>query len=505
MKFIEENSFSPVLGLTCILFLFSACQPQPMSLPTVTATLSLAPTPTPSPEPQIDCSEVERLPNDSVEAQQIVEEFVLNFKEQQPTEYMGMAILGRVDRLGEWAVIQGSISGDDKNILVVHRTSEGYQLVEEYLVTPSLAADGGSNKRITQYFLEKLPEAPQALFTCLEQTWFPGRQARPTEPPHAYQLIYIGTDNGNTTGTTEINAIPFDGSEPRLVLSAEMMVMGLVLSPDGEQLAFWGCPGAIAFDCIPPEEDLDVWAVNWDGSDLRNLTEGSAANDAHPSWSPDGRQIVFESDRSGTLQLYVMNADGSQPRALTDNALQNGEPKWSPDGKWIAYHCRQGFNTSICVISPEGQPAGGMISGTEPIWSPLTVEGGLHLAFLCFQGSHSDICTARLDGLGLVNLTNTPSDEHSPAWSPDGKWLAFVSNRHDDIDIYKICVTCPGELFTVRLTEEPRAAGWPVWSPDGNWLAYADVPGQTLMLVKADRSGVKFLAGDIFNPPIWRP
>jgi TolB protein len=368
-----------------------------------------------------------------------------------------------------------------------------------------MVEDTGSDKRITQYFLEKLPDAPRALFTCLEQTWFPGRQARPTEPPHAYQLVYIGTDNGNTDGVTEIRAIPFDGSDSRLVLSAPMMIIGLVLSQDGEQLAFWGCPGSIAHDCIPPEEDLDVWAVNWDGSNLRNLTDDSVANDANPDWSPDGKQIVFDSDRLGTPQLYIMNADGSSPKALTDDAFQNTEPKWSPDGKWIAYHCRQGFETQICVITPDGENVAEPIPGTMPVWSPSNVEGGIYLAFLCFYGTQSDICTVQPDGSNVVNLTDNPADEHSPAWSPDGKWMAFVSNRGQDVDIYKVCLTCLGDFTAIRLTDEVRGADWPTWSPDRRWVAYWDVIGQTLMMVKPDRSDVHFVAAGVFSPPLWRP
>ena len=377
---------------------------------------------------EADCAAVERLQNDSVEAQQILEEFIRNFKKEHPTEYMGMAVLDRVNRLGEWVVVQGSVSGDDRNIIIVHLASQGYQLVEDYLVTPAFAAEEPET-RVTQYFLGKLPDAPRALFTCLEQTWFSGWQARPTEQPHAYQLVYIGTDNDNTDGVTEIHAIPFDGSEPRLILNAPMMIIDLVLSPDGEQFAFLGCPGSIAFDCVPTEEDLDVWAVNWDGSNLRNLTEGSAANDAHPSWSPNREKIVFDSDRSGIPQLYIMNADGGNPRAITDDSLRNTEPKWSPDGKWIAYHCSQGIDNRICVVSPDGEPAGEAIAGTEPVWSPPNLESGLRLAFHCFEGAQSDICTVRPDGSDLVNLMNSPSDEHSPAWSPDGKWMAFISNR----------------------------------------------------------------------------
>jgi leucine-rich repeat protein SHOC2 len=449
----------------------------------------------------VDCTAVERLPNDSVEAQQILEEFIQNFKKEHPTEYMGMAVLDRVDQLGEWAVVQGSVSGDDGNIIVVRQTSQGYQLEEQYLVIPAPDFEE-PEKRVTQYFLKKLPDAPPALFTCLEQTWFPGQEARPTKPPHAYQLVYMGTDNGNTDGVTEIHAIPFDGSEPRLLLSAPMMIIDLVLSPDGEQLAFWGCPGAIAYDCIPPEEDLDVWAVNWDGSNLRNLTENSAANDAHPSWSPHGEQLVFDSDRSGIPQLFIMNADGGNPRAITDDSLRNTEPKWSPDGKWIAYHCSQGINNRICVVSPDGEPAGESIEGTEPVWSPAGVES-VQLAFLCFQDLQSDTCTARPDSSDRINLTNYRADEHSPAWSPDGNWLAFVSNRGDDVDVYKICVTCPGEPMAIRLTDKPSTAGWPTWSPDGSRVGY--VSAETLMLVNADRSDATYLASGVFGPPIWKP
>ena len=429
MKVSNKSSFwLPLELMNLIPFIFFAYQSAPAATaePTIIETPSLAPSP--ESDPIGGCSAVKCLSNDSIEAQQVLEEFIQNFKKEHPTEYMGMAVLDRVDRLGEWAVVQGSVSGDDRNILVVHRTSQEYQLVEEHLVVPAMEEDEGSNKRITQYFLEKVPDAPEQLLTCLEQTCFLGREARPTEPPHAYQLVYTGTDNGNTDGITEVYAIPFDGSEPRLILSAPMMINELVLSSDGEQFAFWGCPGSIAFDCVPPEEDLDVWAVNWDGSRLRNLTEGSVANDAHLSWSPDSKQIVFYSNRSGNPQLYIMNADGSSPKPLTDDALQNTEPKWSSDGKWIAYYCRQGFDIQICVISPDGQPAWQPISGTEPVWSPLNREGGVHLAFLCFKQMQSDICMVEPDGSNLINLTNNPAYEHSPAWSLDGNWVAFVSN-----------------------------------------------------------------------------
>jgi hypothetical protein len=450
----------------------------------------------------VNCSTVERLPPDSAEAQQIMEELIQNFREQHPTEAMGMAILHRVDHLGEWAVVTGSVVGEGKDIIAVRQTPQGYQIAEHYHISVPLESPEDLEKRVIEPFLERLPEAPDALFTCLDRAWLLAVGSE-TEPPGIYQLAYIGTSDNTTEGLTEINTIQSDGSNHTVLLSEAMLILGLVSSPEGEKIAFWGCPGNLANDCSPGE-DLDVWVVNWDGSNLSNLTEDSAANESHPDWSPNGQQLVFDSDSSGNSQLYIMYSDGSNPRALTDEPGQNKEPKWSPDGQWIAYHCMLGSETRICIVSPDGQPAGSPISGTTPVWSPSGSVGGMRLAFLCFQDGYSDICTARPDGSEMAKLTSSPADEHTLAWSPDGNWLAFVSNRDDDVDVYKICVTCPGESAAIRLTDEPRPAGWPAWSPNGGRVAYVDLGGQDLLLVNADRSDAMYLASGVFSPPVWQ-
>jgi len=492
-------------------------QPTQAPLASPSHTYSPAPTPTSAETPTLtpsqdlggDCTSIERLPPESAEARQILEEFVANYKEQYPTEYMGMAILHRVDRLGEWAVVTGSVVGEGKDVIAVRQTPQGYQIAERYIITAPLESFDEPEMLVPEYFLGKLPEAPQALFKCLDQTWLLA-VGYPSEPSGVYQLAYVGTDDFTTEGVTEINTIQSDGSNPNVLLHEPMLILGLVPSPDGERIAFWGCPGSLANDCtLGEDEDLDVWAVNWDGSNLVNLTKDSKQDDSHPDWSPDGKQIVFDSRRSGKALIYVMRADGSNVRQVTGEEGDKLEPKWSPDGKWIAYHCSQasetGMETRICVVSPDGQPAGELIAGTAPVWSPNSLEGGVRLAFLCFQDSQSDICTVRPDGSELANLTDSPDDEHSPAWSPDGNWLAFVSNRGDDIDVYKACATCPGEPVAVRLTDEPRAVGWPAWSPDGGQLAYVNTGGQDLLLVNADRSDATYLVSGVFSPPIWRP
>lgn len=120
---------------------------------------------------QVDCSQIEYLAVDSAEAQEIVEQFTLNFKEQNPTEYMGMAILQGVDRLGEWALVQGSVSGEAKDVIVAQQTEQGFQIAERYIITAPLMSFDDGETRVVNYFLEKLPEAPPELFNCLDQSW----------------------------------------------------------------------------------------------------------------------------------------------------------------------------------------------------------------------------------------------------------------------------------------------------------------------------------------------
>jgi Tol biopolymer transport system component len=471
--------------------------------PTFSPTITSLPPAQPTGEFNEDCSPIEHLALDAPEAQQIVAEFVANYKAQFPTEYMGMAILHSVDRLGEWAVIQGSVSGEGMDVIAARLTPQGYQIAGRYTITAPLESFDSPKTIVPGYFLKNLPEAPPALFTCLDQSWLlglaPGEEATPPVEKFG-ELAYLSAKDGSTQGQTGLFTIRTDGSQPVLLFSGELLIVDLAASPDGQWIALAACPGSLANDCLP-DRDLDIMLISWEGGEVQTLT-GSPGNDRHPSWSPDGK-ITFDSDRSGTTQIYIMNADGSDQHAVTNPPGLNTEPKWSPDGAWIAYHCQQGGELRICLVTPEGELAENAIAGTTPVWSPLDQEGGVRLAYLCFQGSHSDLCTVRPDGSEWANLTISPADEHNPAWSPNGNWLAFVSNRGGEVDIYKVCATCPGLPEAVRLTDEPQSAGWPAWSPDGSRLAF--VSGQTLMLVNPDRSGLTYLVDQVFLPPIWRP
>ncbi len=314
------------------------------------------------------------------------------------------------------------------------------------------------------------------------------------------KLAFLAAEDGATELNTELYTILSDGSNLNLLVSEPMLLLHLTASPDGKQIAMWGCPGSISSDC-QSGSDADIYTIDWDGGELRRLT-GSPGNDMYPDWSPDGR-IAFSSDRSGSLQIYVMNPDGAGQRMITNRPGYNREPRWSRDGKWIAYHCSQDLETRICVVSPDGQPAGEPIQGTEPVWSPAGLAGGSQLAFSCFSAADSDICTASPDGFNLANLTNSPWSEHSVTWSPDGSWISYIANKYNLIGLYKICATCLERTPIEWLPEAPVPDGNLVWSPDGSQIAFVD--RQDLLVVSVDDGHTIKLAGSVFGSPVWRP
>jgi Tol biopolymer transport system component len=149
----------------------------------------------------------------------------------------------------------------------------------------------------------------------------------------------------------------------------------------------------------------------------------------NPSWSPDGRQLVFESSRHGNNELYVINADGTGERRLTysPSNVENSHASWSPDGSSIVFDSFRGGAFHLYVIRPDGsgerQLTHGDAAGVEefarhPEWSP---DGRL-IAFDSRRDGNGEYYVIQPDGSALRRLTNTPdAHESHPAWTPDGE------------------------------------------------------------------------------------
>ena len=172
----------------------------------------------------------------------------------------------------------------------------------------------------------------------------------PVWSPDGSRIAFSSWDPASEIGI--ILTMRRDGSDIRRVTPAQISAEYPSWSPDGSQIAFAG------IEAHDRSQKTSIYVISVGGLNLRRLTAN--LGDQAPDWSPDGVSIVFDSLRDGNFEIYVMNADGSRQRRLTNHFNVDSRPSWSPDGKYIA------FNSSRHVRHKTGEDLAGY--GTYEIY-----------------------------------------------------------------------------------------------------------------------------------------
>ncbi len=343
----------------------------------------------------------------------------------------------------------------------------------------------------------KWPRQPHATqpvtdeFAPVRLTHHIARDLQPAYSPDRKKIAF----NSNRDGFPAIYLMNADGSDLRKISNDLLDSGSASWSADGTKIRFGAKDG--------------IYEVNIDGSGLTKLLNVLG------TLSPDGKKIVMiKSLIAGSqagVEIFVANADGSNPIRLTNNHSLDVDPSWSPDGRRIVFTCfPDGFvegesnNAEICVMGADGSNLVRLTNHPAldkvPAWSPDGTRIAFHSPRGCKSGEAIHVMNA--DGSNVMQLTECQNFEGPGIWSPDSKRLIYASDRDGNAEIYSINADPSHQTnLTRHLAEDSE----PVWSHDGKKIAFiSNRDGKdSLFVMDASGGNQRKLVNDIASPLSW--
>jgi Tol biopolymer transport system component len=258
------------------------------------------------------------------------------------------------------------------------------------------------------------------------------------------------------------------------------------LSPDGARVAFYR---------TGPAGNVSLFVAGAGGQDARELTSLTSTHYQNPpAWSPDGRHLAYEAGSPGlqgaNAEVYVIDAGGSSPRLLSAGLAWAGDPVWSPDGnELLLVGSERDLASPGQVFSVRADGSGlRALTTSAGGWSPSWSPDGRLIAFVSARDGNSEIYTLNRGGTGLTNITRHPGGDFTTpvgsapvAWSPDGKRIAFLSDREGPMHVF----VAPANSGIARRVSHAEAHS-PAWTGTGDCLTF--IANGSLFLARLDGS-----------------
>ena len=233
-----------------------------------------------------------------------------------------------------------------------------------------------------------------------------------------------------------------DGMEPVNLTQSESDELFPAVSPDGQEIAF----------VKPIDDNYDIYVLDILENSTKRLTWHSAVDD-WPSWYDGGEKIVFDSERTGTWGIYMMNTDGSDITLLVDTPGRDTDPYATPGSAWVLYTSERIDGRQLFAYDPRRDQELQLTHNNRTNGPPALSADGKTIVY----SSGSDfwhLYTISIEGGDEHQLTNGEYDDRWAVWSPNGSTIAFQSNRDGQWEIYLLR---PDSMVQTRLSRGTRS------------------------------------------------
>lgn len=307
-------------------------------------------------------------------------------------------------------------------------------LIAFVFVNASVAQDSaGSNKTVAQDSAASKKTDAERDSDTIQLTKDGAYKHRPVWSPDGKSLIFARHENGGNAIFLRIAALG-DASEPKRLTKRKDPEYHAVLSPDGKQLLF------TQITLSGTQGNLDIAVMPRDGSAEPKTVAGDHGKLSHqdwPAWLPDNKRFVFNSTHEGNQELYLASVDGSQPlKRLTQSPGQDVHPAVSPDGRFVVFATDRWGGFELAKLDLESLDIVRLTESKRLDDYPAISPDGRRIAFVSNRDGNLNIWITDFEG-HAHRLTDLETPDLFPVFTPDGQSVTFLAGRHGNTDIYQ--------------------------------------------------------------------